>query len=65
MDTFVEILGYLPVAEVVPYFFFMYMTTIVRMIKTQSSNDISIPSWAANTVVYELYILYRLFIVKE
>ena len=44
MDTFVEILGYLPVAEAVPYFFFMYITTIVRMIKTQSSNDVSIPA---------------------
>ncbi len=65
MDAFVEILGYLPVAEAVPYFFFMYVTTIVRMIKTQSSNDVSIPAWAANTVVYGLYILYGLFIVQE
>lgn len=65
MDTFIEILGYLPVAEAVPYFFLMYITTIARMIKTQSSNDVSMIAWIANTIVYGLYIFYGIFIVKE
>ena len=65
MDTFIEILGYLPVAEAVPYFILMYITQIIRIIKTQSSNDVSIIAWVANTTVYGLYILYGFFIVQE
>ena len=65
MDTFIEILGYLPVVEAVPYFFLMYIATIARMVKTKSSNDVSLIAWIANFVVYALYIFYGIFIVKE
>lgn len=65
MEKFIAILRYLPVVESVPYLLFYYGASVVRMLKTKSSNDVSIIGWAVATTVQVCYISYGLFIVKE
>lgn len=65
MEKFIAILRYLPMVEAVPYLLFYYGASVVRMLKTKSSNDVSIIGWAVATTVQVCYIFYGLFIVKE
>lgn len=65
MEKFIEILRYVPMAEAISYLLFYYGASVVRMLKTRSSNDVSIIGWTVATIVQICYILYGLFIVKE
>ncbi len=65
MERFIAVLRYLPMVEAVPYLLFYYGASVVRMLKTKSSNDVSIIGWAVATTVQVCYIFYGLFIVKE
>lgn len=65
MEKFIAILRYLPMVEAIPYLLFYYGASVVRMLKTKSSNDVSIIGWAVATTVQICYIFYGLFVVKE
>ena len=65
MESFIKALRYLPVVEAVPYLLFYYIASVMRMIRTKSSNDVSIIAWVTSTIVQYGYIAYGLLIVKE
>ena len=65
MDKFISFLRYLPVVETIPYFVFYYVASVIRMLKTKSSKDVSLIAWATSTFVHYMYVLYGILIVKE
>lgn len=65
MERFIAVLRYLPMVESVPYLLFYYGASVVRMLKTKSSNDVSIIGWIVATTVQICYIFYGFLIVKE
>lgn len=65
MDIFINMLKYLPVVESVPYLLFYYGASVARMLRTKSSNDISIIGWSVASTVQLCYIFYGILIVKE
>ena len=65
METFTEILSYLPIVEAIPYLLLYNGVSIIRMLKTKSSNDVSIFGWTVATIIHTCYIFYGFLIVGE
>lgn len=65
METFINILSYLPIVEAVPYLLLYNGVSVIRMLKTKSSNDVSIFAWTVATVIHTCYIFYGFLIVGE
>lgn len=63
--TLTQWLEYLPVVEAIPYFLFCHLPSVLRILKTKSSRDVSLITWTTTTIVNFLYVFYGILIVKS